>query len=791
MTEKPDNNQIEQQSDPMMDTQQLLGMEPHAEGDFALEDILAEFGAAGKAKTELPAESPAAQEPPEIAGTPDTEPPPGPSPPAEPPSRKKWWSKKAVPQEETADAPPDVPDGEPQPVPEPDVEGAGQVEDETNPAMMPDAPEQPSAAPASETAAPDEPPAQNDPDGAETAPDVPADAPSPPNSRAGGEDPKIQPVPMEAIESIMANTVDAVKEEQELRQERLRKRLDKAKKAVSRSLKKKDSVTRHPLPDVENEPNPAEPAMWHKRRLRDSRKYLPLAVLVTLLLWLPWALTQFWEITVPFFSDSADNAALCVLVPQAAVSILCWPVFRAAIESLKEGTWSIYATAALCTLVTLLDEMTLLLLPKRVDAAPLGGVAAVLLVSALWGLSGIHKGMSESLRTAAMGEPSKLVDRCGDTIAKGGGRRKGFYTRISMEDTPAQWQRLLLPVLAAASLVFAVLSSVGQEQPQNLLWCWSVVLCASSPLVFPFAYSIPFGRLAAKLARSGAAVAGQYGAAVLSSSKKLAVTDEDLFPQNMAASLGNVTLYGEERPHALSYAATLLVQGGGILGRIFRDACQSERISLQSIEHFHIHDDGGLSGMIHGETVLVGTSAFMRHKAVRLPKSVPAKTSVCLAVDGQFIAVFNIKYNASDTVEYALRAMRKNGMQITLASRDGNVNPKLLKERFGVSGNIVYPDMGERLTLSDPERDAEGPNALMYRDGLLSFAALAIGSKKLCQTVLIGDILAILSGIAGSLLGFYLTFTGSYEVLTPALLLTYAVLWVVPLLPVVWSVDQL
>ena len=43
------------------------------------------------------------------------------------------------------------------------------------------------------------------------------------------------------------------------------------------------------------------------------------------------------------------------------------------------------ATAALVTLVTLLDEMTMLLLPLRTEAAPLGGVAAALCVFALWG----------------------------------------------------------------------------------------------------------------------------------------------------------------------------------------------------------------------------------------------------------------------------------------------------------------------------------------------------------------------------------------------------------------------
>ncbi len=86
-------------------------------------------------------------------------------------------------------------------------------------------------------------------------------------------------------------------------------------------------------------------------------------------------------------------------------------------------------------------------------------------------------------------------------------------TRAAMEDTSSQWQRLLLPVLAAASLVFAALSSAGQGRGQDFLWCWSVILCTSSSLVFPLSFSVPFGRTASHLARSGAAAAGLYGAA--------------------------------------------------------------------------------------------------------------------------------------------------------------------------------------------------------------------------------------------------------------------------------------
>ena len=506
-------------------------------------------------------------------------------------------------------------------------------------------------------------------------------------------------------------------------------------------------------------------------------------------MWLPWVL-EYMEIRLPFFSASLDNAALCVLVPQVLASILCWPVFRAAVEGFRSGTWSVHATALLSTAVTLLDEATLMLLPERSDASPLGGIAAVLSLLCLWALRSFHRGMAETFRTAAMGAPSQVAACCEHGVARGAGSGRGFYTRACMEDTASQWQRLLLPVLAAASLVFAVLSSMGQERSQDFLWCWSVVLCASSSLVFPLAFFVPFGRLSTRLARTGAAVAGQYGAAELSMSRRLVVTDSDLFPPG-AASLSGVKLYGEERSRAISYAATLAAQGGGLLGRVFDNVCQSGQIARQPLEHFHIHEDGGLSGMIHGETVLVGPPAFMRRKAVRLPAKLPSRTAVCLAVDGELTAMFGIKYTAADTVELALRTMRRNGLLLTLATRDGLISPKLLRARFGADFGAERLELSDRLALSDPEREAEGPSGLLYREGLLPFVSLAAGSRRLCQTVRVGNLISIFSSIAGALLGFYLTFTGSYAVLTPILLLTYLLLWAAPMLPLVWTVDNI
>ena len=85
---------------------------------------------------------------------------------------------------------------------------------------------------------------------------------------------------------------------------------------------------------------------------------------------------------------------------------------------------------------------------------------------------------------------------------------------------------------------------------------------------------------------------------------------------------------------------------------------------------------------------------------------------------------------------------------------------------------------------------ATDSNGILYREGIIHLVELAAGSRRLCQTARAGNLLSILGSVCGVLLGFYLTFVGSFASLTPVNLLIYMLLWAAPLLPLVWSVDK-
>lgn len=594
-----------------------------------------------------------------------------------------------------------------------------------------------------------------------------------------------EPKPL-TMEDIVASTVDAVIAENEQRQSPQRRRTEK-------KLKKLAHKRRQPMAEPQQEEEPEQPAReaaaFHKRRWQRSRRMLIPAVVVLALMWLP-GLLEGAGAAVPWFSDSAENRVIYMLAAQVILSILCAGVFRAAVEEWKDRFCTAYTYTALTDIAVLLDTALFFVLPERTAVAPLSGVAGIAMVFSLWGLKCYHRGMWETFRTAGMGEPAVVADRCENGITKGTGRSEGFVRRTQLESTASQWQRLLLPALTAASVVFAVLASVGQGDGQNFFWCWSAVLCASCSLVCPMTYCIPLERIARRLSHNGTAVAGGCGASVLASESRVVVTDSDLFPSGSLTLVG-IKLYGEERTHAISYTATLAVQGGGCIGRVFEEALQSEHIACQPLEHFHVHDDNGLSGMIRGETVLVGTPVFMRHRGVRMPSVLPTKTAVCLAVDGELLAVFGLKYTAAPAVETALRSLGRNGLKIIVATRDGNITPKLIKKCFGADGKASLPEIGERLALSDPRREVTAPNGLMYRDGILPFVELVTLSRRLCQMARVGNLLSILGGVFGALLSFYLTFVGRSDILSPGTLLVYLLLWTLPMFPLLVSADKM
>ena len=378
-------------------------------------------------------------------------------------------------------------------------------------------------------------------------------------------------------------------------------------------------------------------------------------------------------------------------------------------------------------------------------------------------------------------DPPYLVTETERGACKQKGSIPGFYTTAQRTDLVRVWQAVLLPVVLAASVVFAGLSSLGQGRGADFLLNWSAILSAGATFSLPLCWGIPWSRLARHLQKIGCAVAGWSGAERISRRRAMILTDADLFPPG-TMQLNGVKVFGEELPKAASYAATLARCAGSGLHRLFDGLLRSECGRYEEADDFSFYEEGGYSANIHGETVLLGTASFMRKMEVRMPGNIHLKTGLFLAVDHQLTAAFAVKYNASENVDYALRMMKRSRITPILAARDPNITPALLKRKFHKGVKVEYPDLTTRVALSEAEQDRGMPRALLLREGLLPYASTVVGSRRLCRAVRRASVLSFFSSAAGLLLSFYLTFSRAYDLIGPLALLVFLLLWTAPVL---------
>ena len=91
--------------------------------------------------------------------------------------------------------------------------------------------------------------------------------------------------------------------------------------------------------------------------------------------------------------------------------------------------------------------------------------------------------------------------------------------------------------------------------------------------------------------------------------------------------------------------------------------------------------------------------------------------------------------------------------------------------------------MARRTELSDPDQEhSDTLSAVLCREGLGPFSEAGVGGRRLRQAVRGSAALASVGSAIGVLLAFYLTFVESYASLSPANLLIFMVMWLVPTL---------
>lgn len=446
-------------------------------------------------------------------------------------------------------------------------------------------------------------------------------------------------------------------------------------------------------------------------------------------------------------------------------------------------------------LFTMADTAALLAADYR-EGLPCSAVTALGLAFALWGSGLRRRGDRLSAKAAAQARSPYVVTSDENkwsgrpAFTKWSGSTVGFGSQLQMDDGAARAYRVAAPLLGLGCLLCALLASVGQGEPGRFLWAASSCFTAVSSFSALLAYSLPYHKLASRLFRAGAAMAGWPGVDRCRQGG-IIMTDLDLFPPG-SVQVSQVRVFGGvSAEKVVAYTATLLRQLDCGLTQPFHDLLRSQGAIYREAGGLR-HHEGGVSAIIRNQEVLVGTAAFMHMMDVEMPQGHNIKNAVFCAISGSLAGMFPLSYAMSPAVNPCLSALMRAGVFPVLATRDFNLIPALLEQKFKLPvDRMEFPPVDRRLELSEREQEHDGtPVAVLCREGLTAYSDAVVGGRRLRSAARWSLVFALAGAALGLCLTFYLTSVGAWGSLTPVNFLVFMLAWLVPELLLAGWVNQ-
>lgn len=496
--------------------------------------------------------------------------------------------------------------------------------------------------------------------------------------------------------------------------------------------------------------------------------------------------------------SSPSVAALVCLMMQLTVMLIGLDVITNGFFNLVRRTPGLESLVFLNCVFSALDAVVLAITGSDAVGLPFCAVSAFSVACCLWSALNTCRGFKSTFRTLAVDKDPYTVSADSEvvkdsiTVLKSKRDTAGFIHR-SEEAGPADTiYAALAPYLIAASVILGLLATILSGNYANILHMFAAVTAPCAPFAALAAFAIPFRTAARKLARTGSAIAGWSGASDIGRSKHLIVTDKDLFTARNISIEDIRILDGAFPDKVISYTGSVIVASGSCLATAFTDLMQRNNCTLMPVESFTCNESGGLSALVNGEEVLVGSSAFMNLKGVHLPQQLSAKNVVFTSINGLFVASFKIKYVPVQSVQNALFALLRTKIAPIFAVRDFNITPLMLGQKFKMSTDgFDFPAYRKRYAMSAAEpSDYTQTAGIVARDGLGPLVSVANLGRQLYSTVRICVILALLCTVIGVVLMFALCAIGAFDSATVGNLFVYMGLWLVPVILLNFSLKR-
>ena len=311
----------------------------------------------------------------------------------------------------------------------------------------------------------------------------------------------------------------------------------------------------------------------------------------------------------------------------------------------------------------------------------------------------------------------------------------------------------------------------------------AVCLLAAVPATVFISQSRPAWILERRLHKLGTVLCGWRGVKGLCGKAVFPLTGNDLYPAE-ALRMNGMKFFGDREPEqVITYATAVVCAADCGFKHLFINQLDSHNGRHYDAGQICHYESGGVSGVVKGETVQIGSWSFMKEMEIDVPDTARVSYGMYVAIGGELSGVFAVNYGKTQSATAGLSTLTSyRNLQCAFVSDDFVVTHGFMKAKFGIKPKrFLLPDFAVRAQLRQVEREENAPTLLMTTArGLAPFAYGVTGARVLRNTCWAGAILHMIGGVVGLGIMVVLVVLGALQLITPVNMFLYQLIWMIP-----------
>ena len=310
----------------------------------------------------------------------------------------------------------------------------------------------------------------------------------------------------------------------------------------------------------------------------------------------------------------------------------------------------------------------------------------------------------------------------------------------------------------------------------------AVCLLAAMPASAFVAVSRPMAVLERRMHNLGTVLCGWQGVEGLAGKAVFPLQYDDLFPAG-TTKMNGVKFFGSREPDEIvAYCTAVICAHGSGLAPLFTQVLESRNGRHYDAEALCIYD-GGIGALVDSESVLVGSLSFLKSMDVQVPEGIRVSNAVCVAVDGEFSGLFAVTYEKEKYAAAGLTTLcGYRGLKPVFYTGDFVLTQNFIRTKFGANPRrFQIPEAEQREALREKTLPEDSKTLLLVTtEGLAPFAYGVTGARALRTASRLGVGIHMAGGILGLAIMLVLTLLGALQLLTPANMFLYQLVWMIP-----------